>query len=36
MVNKKCKLVAADIIHPAQVGFMQGRYIGEILLGPST
>ena len=33
MVNKKLKLVAADIIDPAQVGFMQGRFIGENITG---
>ena len=33
MVNERLKLVAADIIDPAQVGFMQGRFIGEYITG---
>ena len=33
MVNKKLKLVAADIIDPAQVGSMQGRFICENITG---
>ena len=33
MVNKKLKLVAAGIIDPAQVGFMEGKFIGENIIG---
>ena len=33
MVNERLKLVAADIIDPAQVGFMQDRFIGESITG---
>ena len=33
VVNERLKLVPADIIDPAQVGFMQGRCIGENIIG---
>ena len=33
MVNKRFRLVVADIIDPAQVGFMQDRFIDENIIG---
>ena len=33
MVNERLKLIAADIINPAQVGLMQDRFIGENIIG---
>ena len=33
MVNERLRLVAADSIDPAQVGFMQHRLIGENIIG---
>ena len=33
MVNERLRMVAADIIDPAQVGFMQDRFIDENFIG---